>query len=138
MTRATVVLILTVCPAVVYAADIYVSDYVDSTIVRFDPSGHSSVFANSSSGLSDPTGLAFDRAGNLYVANRATPGTVTKFDSNGHGSVFASGLSIPSGLAVDSHDNIYVATGDHFNSILKYDSTGQASVFASNINGGAE
>jgi DNA-binding beta-propeller fold protein YncE len=118
-----------------HSGNLYVANWYDNTIVKFDSGGHGSVFA---SGLDSPTGLAFDSAGNLYVANRDTPGTVVKFDPSGHGSVFASGLMIPSGIAVDRSDNVYVATGNDSNSIRRYDPTGHASVFASNINGGAE
>ena len=46
------------------------------------------------------TSMAFDRNGNLYVANSGNH-TVVKFDSHGTPSTFAStGLSTPYGLAV--------------------------------------
>jgi len=65
------------------------------------------VFANT--GLSLPTGLALDSAGNLYVANYGNS-TITKFTPSGAGSVFAStGLNGPESLAFDSAGNLYVA-----------------------------
>jgi glucose/arabinose dehydrogenase len=51
------------------------------------------------SGLANPRGLAFDSSGNLYVAN-SFDGTVEEFNSNGTGTVFASGMGRPSGIAI--------------------------------------
>jgi DNA-binding beta-propeller fold protein YncE len=59
--------------------------------------------------LNVPEGLAFDRAGNLYVANGGN-GTIEKFTPAGIRSVFASsGLNAPHGLAFDREGNLYVA-----------------------------
>jgi sugar lactone lactonase YvrE len=44
-------------------------------------------------------GMAFDSAGNLYVANYYS-GTVMKFDPSGNGSVFASNLDTPESIAI--------------------------------------
>ena len=67
-----------------------------NTIEKFTPSGVGTVFA--SVGLNIPGELAFDAAGNLYVANLGN-NTIEKFTPGGVGSVFAStGLSMPSGL----------------------------------------
>jgi len=87
-----------------------------------------SVFA--SSGLDGAEGLAFDGAGNLYVAN-APNNTIEKFTPGGVPSVFAStGLANPQGLAFDSAGNLYVAN-DGNNTIEKFTSGGVGSVFAS-------
>src|SRR5690349_5874836 len=65
----------------VFADYIYASDMVNGTVNRFDSSGNRQVFL---SGLNHPTGLAFDPAGNLYVANSGN-GTIEKFSSDGSG-----------------------------------------------------
>jgi hypothetical protein len=83
----------------------------------------------------DPTGLACDSAGNLYVAN-AGNNTIEKFTLAGVGSVFAgTGPSYPQGLAFDSAGNLYVAGGYLTNSyvytIQKFTPDGVGSVFAS-------
>ena len=53
------------------------------------------------SGFNGPAGLAFDPAGNLYVANTGN-GTVSKVTPAGVVSTFASGFLQPFGLAFDA------------------------------------
>jgi DNA-binding beta-propeller fold protein YncE len=87
-----------------------------------------SIFA--STGLDSPEGLAFDSAGNLYVAN-ADYNTIEKFGTNSVGSVFAStGMDSPKGLAFDSAGNLYVAE-PLSNTIEEFGTNGVGSVFAS-------
>jgi DNA-binding beta-propeller fold protein YncE len=100
--------------------------FVDNTIVKFTPGGVGSVFA--SDGLNEPTGLAFDSAGNLYAANVGDD-TIEKFTPDGVGSVFAnSGVAFPEALAFDSAGNLYVA---NLATIAKFTPAGVGSVFAS-------
>ncbi len=103
---------------------VYVGDF--NKILKFDPSGNGSVFAESLPG----TGLAFDRFGSLFVAN-ANGFTIEKLDANGGRFVFADssdGLQFPQALAFDANGNLYVANGN--NSIIKFDAGGNGSVFA--------
>lgn len=71
-------------------------------ILKFTPDGIESTFAT---GLSWPRGLAFDRAGNLFVAEAIPPppnlsvGPILKFTPDGVESVFASNLYVPEFLA---------------------------------------
>ena len=60
-------------------------------------------------GLNRPSGLAFDAAGNLYVANQGV-NSVSRFTPGGLGSVLASGFATPTGLAFDSAGALYVAS----------------------------
>jgi hypothetical protein len=84
--------------------------------------------------LAQPVGVAYDSAGNLYVANSQN-NTVTVYAPNANGNVApirtitagASGLSQPKGLAVDGSDNLYVASFGS-NTVL---------VYASGANGAA-
>jgi sugar lactone lactonase YvrE len=94
-----------------------------------------------------PIGLAFDRGGNLYIAERDKR-RVVKISSSGNFSVFSgngtSGLADgppdtamflgPSALAVDKSDNIYVADygWGHMSRIRKITPGGIASTIAGN------
>jgi hypothetical protein len=69
------------------------------TILKFTPDRVESTFAT---GLDWPRGLAFDRSGNLFVANRgvfAPPGAIYKFTPDGTRTVFASAVDDPQFLA---------------------------------------
>ena len=59
---------------------LYVSNGGNNTVSQIDSAGNVSTFA--SSGLSFPGGLAFDAAGNLYVANAGT-NSVLEFSLTG-------------------------------------------------------
>jgi hypothetical protein len=85
------------------------------------------------SGFDSPQGLAFDTAGNLYVANYNS-GTVSKVTPTGTVSTFASGLGHPDGgLAFDAAGNLYVADFGN-NLIRKVTPAGVVSTFVFNIN----
>jgi hypothetical protein len=75
-----------------------------SVAVTLSGSPTASTFA---SGFNAPEGLAFDAAGNLYVANYGN-GTVSEVTPAGQASRFASGFSSPDGLAFDAAGNLYV------------------------------
>jgi sugar lactone lactonase YvrE len=105
----------------------YVSNYGDSTIVRFDSAGNPTLFSNT--GLNGPNGLALDASGNLFVVN--TPaGSIAKYDPMGNLSLFAnSGLMTPTGAVFDSAGNLYVANYDG-QTITRFNPAGAPSVFA--------
>ncbi len=129
--------------AVDATGNLYVSDWNNDTIRKITPAGEVSLFAGlphaqgSSDGIGtaarffQPAGLAFDRAGNLYVADhgnctirKITPsGVVTTLagiagfggrrDGIGTAPAYtpnttAATFGYPSGLAVDGIGNIYV------------------------------
>ena len=131
---AALLLSLLAAPA---RADILYVTLGDPSIVKIASDGSSSVFA--SSGLFNPTGLAFDSAGNLYAVNQnSRSSTIEKFTSGGTASVFASsGLNGPWGLAFDSAGNLYAANvGNGSNTIEKFSATGtDLGVFANGVSG---
>ena len=86
-------------------AAFYVADAGRGRVVEVRPGGRQVVVA---SGLSSPSGLAVDSAGDLYVADSGQ-GRVVEVRPGGRQVVVASGLSSPSGLAVDSAGDLYVA-----------------------------
>lgn len=109
---------------------VYVSDTF-GFITKHGTNGTLSLYAGNN--FDYPSGLAFDRAGNLYVANYDA-GTISKVTSNGVETLFAVGLATPYPVAIDGDGNIYVGSYDD-NEILKFDADGVSNSFAdSNLN----
>src|SRR4029077_11916448 len=81
------------------------SDAAGGNIYEFTANGVRSTFA---SGLGLNGALAFDKAGNLFVADR---GNIYKITPTGLRTTFASGLDGLTDLAFDSAGNLFVTTG---------------------------
>jgi sugar lactone lactonase YvrE len=77
--------------------------------------------------LMNPTGLAFDRDGILYISSRME-GTVYEVTPDGHRSIYAEGMGIATGIAFDQNENLYV--GDRSGTIFKINRERQTFVFA--------
>lgn len=128
--------------AVDAAGNVYVADYVNSTIRKMTPAGVVSTLAGLAEHVGNadgpggaarfynPTGVAVDASGNVYVAGytnntirKITPaGVVSTFagaGSNGSndGVGSAARFDHPAGVAVDRAGNIYVA--DYYNSTIR-------------------
>jgi sugar lactone lactonase YvrE len=89
--------------------NLYATDITNGAVYKITPQANPSLFAN---GFSQPTGIALDAAGNVYVANYNT-GAIDKV-SGGQTTVFASGFNNPAGIVFDAAGNLYVnnvATG---------------------------
>ncbi len=130
------------------AGDIYFADITNNVIGMFTPAGAMSVYAGkaptyvgaSTRGFADgtgsaaqfdePTGVAIDGTGNLYVADSANcairkiapGGVVTTLAGGGvSGSVDGTGsaaqFNLPLGVAVDQTGNVYVT--DSFNGTIR-------------------
>ncbi len=122
-------------PASIHATpgDLYVAG--DTMILRYTPTGTKSTFA---SGLFQPTALAFDRNGNLFVADSGScattggsdcsrPTKIYRFTPTGTRRLFASTpTSSILGMAFDSAGNLYAAAGN----ILKFAPDGNQTTFA--------
>lgn len=131
-------------PVFNYAYKITVSTLAgNGTVGYVDANGTSAEF-------SDPSGIALDRMGNVYVAdlsnNRirkiAPSGAVSTFAGNGgEGHIDANGTSaefnLPSGVSVDSSGNIYV-TDWYNNQIRMITPSGTVSTVAGNGLGSAD
>lgn len=77
--------------------------------------------------LMNPTSIAFDRAGQMYVSSRFN-GTVYKVAPNGTMSSYAEGMGVATGIAFDREENLYV--GDRSGTIFKIARDRQIFVFA--------
>jgi sugar lactone lactonase YvrE len=75
----------------------------------------------------NPTGIAFDPAGDLYVTNR-NDGTVCRIDRGEEAVPYATGLGIATGLAFDGDGIMYV--GDRSGTIYKIETPGEPTPFA--------
>ena len=80
------------------------------------------------SDLPNPTSLAFDREGALFVSSRFD-GSVYRVEADGRAALYASDLGVACGLAFGPDGALYV--GDRSGSILRVESDGKARVFAS-------
>jgi sugar lactone lactonase YvrE len=83
------------------------------SIVRISPDGLGTPFV---SGIMNPTGLAFDPEGDLFVTSRAE-GTVYRIDAGGESTVYAEGMGVATGAAFDAEGNLFV--GDRSGTIFK-------------------
>jgi sugar lactone lactonase YvrE len=78
--------------------------------------------------MPNPTSLAFDRDGYLYVSSRFD-GSVYRVEPDGRASLFAGDLGVACGLAFGPDGLLYV--GDRSGSILRVEDHGRAKAFAS-------
>jgi hypothetical protein len=123
-----------VVPLKILAApgDLYSGQFVSNSIFKFTPDGTKSTFA---SGLSGPTGLAFDGSGNLFEADSSS-GTIFKFAPDGTKSTFAAGLNGPFSLVFDNLGNLFVVDAEvnpGSGTIFKFTPDGGKSTFASGL-----
>ena len=77
--------------------------------------------------IMNPSGLAFDRAGQLYVSSRHE-GVVYRVTPNGTFSTYVEGMGVATGLAFDPEENLFV--GDRSGTIFKISRDRQIFVFA--------
>lgn len=77
--------------------------------------------------ITNPTGIAFDAAGELYVTNR-NDGEVCRIEAGNEAVTFAGGLGVATGLAFDATGTMYV--GDRSGTIYRVSEFGTPDVFA--------
>ena len=96
------------------AGDLYVADTASNTVLKFSPDGSRTTFASGFGSIAD---LAFDRYGNLFVADAGSPsappgdvgsGTISKFSPDGSKSTFATELRGLLRMAFDATGNLFV------------------------------
>ncbi|MEK7424905.1 MAG: gluconolaconase, partial [Actinomycetota bacterium] len=99
--------------------------HVPVSIFRVRPDGTRETF---SSGIVNPTSMAVDPEGRLYVSSRFE-GTVYRFAADGSSEPFATDLGVACGLAFATDGTLYV--GDRSGTIFCVDRHGHADAFAS-------
>src|SRR5579859_6176594 len=77
--------------------------------------------------LINPSGLAVDRAGNLFVSCRHD-GTIHRVTPDGRSEQWAEGMGVATGIAFDQAENLYV--GDRSGTIFKISPSREIFVFA--------
>jgi sugar lactone lactonase YvrE len=77
--------------------------------------------------LVNPSGLALDRAGNLFVSCR-NDGTIHRITPEGRAEQWVEGMGIATGLAFDRNGNLYV--GDRSGTVFKISPSREIFVFA--------
>ncbi len=75
----------------------------------------------------NPTGLAFDRAGLLYVSSRMD-GAIYQVKPDSNRAIYAEGMGIATGIAFDKQGSLYV--GDRSGTIFRINADRQIFVFA--------
>jgi DNA-binding beta-propeller fold protein YncE len=144
--------------------DLYIADTGDHEVMRLTLGGALTVVAGTgtagaptpgpatASNLGGPSGLAVDRAGNLYIADGAGPsgnplveevapdGTLSIFAGTGTraqpllGPATASPLRAPAGVAVDASGDVFIAD-ETANVVAKVTTAGLLSIFAGRASG---
>jgi sugar lactone lactonase YvrE len=144
--------------AVDSAGNVYIADTQNEDVERVTPSGTLSIIAGNgvagtptpgaatSSHLDEPTGVAVDSSGNVYIANdesydvvKVTPsGTLSIVAGNGTKGAPVAGTAVSSplgevwGLAIDSSGTVYISDGSE-QVIEKVTASGQLSIFAGTV-----
>ena len=138
------------------AGNLYVADDINHRIRKVTPTGTVSTIAGSVSGSADgqgatatfnqPTGIAVDAAGNLFIADAknhkirkiTSAGVVSSLAGSGvegsaDGDGIAAQFNTPTGIAVDNLGNIFVA--EDGNIIRKITATGTVTTLAGSASG---
>jgi sugar lactone lactonase YvrE len=97
---------------------------VPVSIFRVRPNGTRESF---STGIVNPTSMAIDRDGTIYVSSRFE-GTVYRLAADGTADTFATDLGVACGMAFDADGALFV--GDRSGTIFKVDQKGRARTFA--------
>lgn len=115
--------LLALTSASTQAEYLYIASHGTNQVLIYPAEGGTATsFVNTSA----PSGLVFDGAGNLYVANDSA-NLIYKYSSTGTllTTLSGNGLSTPQGLAIDASGNLYAANIGN-NTISRFDSDGNA------------
>lgn len=94
-----------------------------ATLFRLEPDGYLDELPEP---ILNPTGIAFDRDGIMFVTNRSE-GLVYEVSTDGNATIFATGLGIATGIAFDRDNLMYV--GDRSGTIHRVNDRGDVETF---------
>jgi sugar lactone lactonase YvrE len=97
---------------------------VQHSIFKISPSGLVEPFVSE---LMNPTGIAFNSLGEMFVSSRLD-GNIYRISPSGEKTTYAKGMGVATGIAFDNRDNLYV--GDRTGTIFKIDKKRETFVFA--------
>jgi hypothetical protein len=97
---------------------------VPVAIFKIDTNYHVKPFVSE---MMNPTAIAFDRQGNMYVSSRYD-GAVYRVTPNGSVTTYAEGMGVATGIAFDREQSLYV--GDRNGTVFKIGRDQQVFVFA--------
>lgn len=110
-----------------------IADSGSGKVLRLSRRGQVTTLAEK---LNEPSGLARDREGNLYVSNHAhgekDAGSLVRISADGKQTTVVAKLTAPKGLAIDAVGNVFVALFAE-NRIIKVDRQGRVTEFAAGI-----
>ncbi|MCB0383876.1 MAG: NHL repeat-containing protein [Bdellovibrionales bacterium] len=112
----------------VFDFPLYLSEGANGRILKFDRDGQRTVLVG---GLSNPLGIATDRANNLYVVEEGNNRLLKVDAASGAYSVFAAGLDSPSVVAVDSFGEVFVVQHGSARNVLRISNDGSTKVITS-------
>lgn len=90
-------------------AQLFVTNWVGGTVGKYDVSTGATINASFISGLTNPSGIAADDSGNLFVVSFGKIGKYNAVTGEAINESFITGLSGPIGLALDGNGNLFVA-----------------------------
>jgi sugar lactone lactonase YvrE len=97
---------------------------VPVSIFRIDSSGELDAFSGD---ITNPTGIAFDPSGQMYVSSRLD-GTIYRISHFKEPAAFAQNLGVATGIAFDEEGSLYV--GDRTGTIYRVNGIGEEKAFA--------
>jgi Divergent InlB B-repeat domain len=92
------------------AGNIYFPSEASDTVLKFDSTGAAQTFTLSGTTLVDPSSVAIDDAGNLYVVDATGGGRVAKFTTSGTTATYAEDIDTGGSLGL----GVNASTGDVF------------------------
>ncbi len=130
---ATITVTLSTSGGAPTPGSVIIADSANDRVLSVPASGvGESLLAGS---LSDPTGVAFDNAGDEYVAETDSNTVIKLPPGGGTATTVGSGLSGPSGVAVNNDRDVFIADTGNNRVVEVSGKTGTQSVIGSDMNG---